>query len=197
MKFTNVISMPFAFFHHLYFYILFFYTCILLYCIFLFFKAPFDASVLSCHIIAERDAGMMQIGEIERLIGNKLMTHEGIAHRQLTVHAFHHLEAVIATVFYHEESSRVPFYLHLFPQVECFCHKLTFYEESARRDGILSCHKRFPIGISHHTGEEIEVIYAWFAGCYYISPHTFQGTHGDGLVGVSLNLTGEELKILW
>ena len=69
MKFTNVISMPFAFLHHLYFYILFFYTCILLYCIFLFFKAPFDASVLSCHIIAERDAGMMQIGEIERLIG--------------------------------------------------------------------------------------------------------------------------------
>lgn len=69
MKFTNVISMPFAFLHHLYFYILFFYTCILLGCIFLFFKAPFDASVLSCHIIAERDAGMMQIGEIERLIG--------------------------------------------------------------------------------------------------------------------------------
>ena len=75
-------------------------------------------------------------------------------------------------------------------------HELAFHEESARRDGILSCHKRFPIGISHHTGKEIEVIYAWFAGCYYISPHTFQGTHGDGLVGVSLNLTGEELKIL-
>ena len=129
--------------------------------------------------------------------GNKLMADEGIAHRQLAVHAFHHLEAVIATVFYHEESSRVPFHLHLFPQVECFRHKLAFHEESARRYSILSCHKRFPIGISHHTGEEIEVIYAWFARCYYISPHTFQGTHGDGLVGISQNLAGEELKILW
>ena len=84
MKFTNVISMPFAFLILLYstfiltilLYVLFFFTYGLFGFFFIFYNAPFDASVLSCHIIAERDAGMMQIGEIERLIGYKLMADE-------------------------------------------------------------------------------------------------------------------------
>lgn len=86
MKVTNVFFMPFAFLILLYstfiltilLYVLFFCTYGLFGFFFIFYNAPFDTSVLSCHIIAERDAGMMQIGEIERLIGNKLMAHEGV-----------------------------------------------------------------------------------------------------------------------
>lgn len=204
MEFTNVNSMPFAFLMLLYstfiltilLYVLFFCTYGLFGFFFIFYNAPFDTSVLSCHIIAEQDAGMMQIGEIERLIGNKLMADEGIAHRQLAVHTLHHLEAVVTTIFYNYHSSRMPIHLHLFAQVERFRHELAFHEEPARRDGILSCYERFPIGIAHHTGEEIEIICAWFAGRSHVSPHAFQGTYRDALFGIAQYLAGKELKIL-
>lgn len=41
-------------------------------------QIPLDSSILTCYIVAERDAGMAEVGKIKRLILNKLRAGEGI-----------------------------------------------------------------------------------------------------------------------
>ena len=158
-------------------------------------QIPLDSSILTCYIVAERDAGMAEIGKIERLILNKLRTGKGIPLCQLAVDALHHLEGIIALVHDGEHSARAPGQSYLFPLLQGIRYKLTLHEEAAGRHNFVSPSKSHPVGIPHHARKQIEIILARFAWRSHISPHTLQGTHRDGLVGIALNLTGEKLKV--
>lgn len=78
-------------------------------------QIPLDSSILTCYIVAERDAGMAEVGKIKRLILNKLRAGEGIPLCQLAVDALHYLEGIIATVHDGEHSARAPGKLDQFP----------------------------------------------------------------------------------
>lgn len=71
-------------------------------------QIPLDSSILTCYIVAERDAGMAEVGKIKRLILNKLRAGEGIPLCQLAVDAIHHLEGIIALVHDGKHSARAP-----------------------------------------------------------------------------------------
>ena len=159
-------------------------------------QIPLDSSILTCYIVAERDAGMAEVGKIKWLILNKLRTGEGIPLCQLAVDAIHHLEGIIALVHDGKHSARAPGQSHLFPLLQGIRNELTLHEEAAGRQALLPTYKGSPVRIAHHAGKQIEIILARIAWRSHISPHTLQGTHRDGLVGISLYLAGEKYKIL-
>lgn len=158
-------------------------------------QIPLDSSILTCYIVAERDAGMAEVGKIKRLILNKLRASEGIPLCQLAVDAFHHLEGIIALILDGKHSARAPGQSHLFPFLQSIRYELTFHKEAAGRHNFVSTRKSLPVGITYHTGKQIKIILARFAWRSHISPHTLQGTHRDGLVGIALYLAGEKFKV--
>lgn len=158
-------------------------------------QIPLDSSILTCYIVAERDAGMAEVGKIKRLILNKLRAGEGIPLCQLAVDAIHNLEGIIALVHDGKHSARAPGQSHQFPFLQGIRYELTLHEEAAGRHNIVSTRKSLPVGITYHTGKQIKIILARFAWRSHISPHTLQGTHRDGLVGIALYLAGEKFKV--
>ena len=91
-------------------------------------QIPLDSSILTCYIVAERDAGMAEVGKIKRLILNKLRAGEGIPLCQLAVDAIHNLEGIIALVHNGKHSARAPGQSHLFPLLQGIRYKLTLHE---------------------------------------------------------------------
>ena len=89
-------------------------------------QIPLDSSILTCYIVAERDAGMAEVGKIKRLILNKLRAGEGIPLCQLAVDALHHLEGIIAPVHDGKHSARAPGQSHLFPFCRASAMSLLF-----------------------------------------------------------------------
>ena len=69
---------------------------------------PLDASILSCHIVAERNAGMIQVGKIKRLISHKLVAGKRIPGSQFAVQRFHHLEIVISQILDGKNTAGLP-----------------------------------------------------------------------------------------
>lgn len=69
---------------------------------------PLDASILSCHIVAERNAGMGQVGKIKRLISHKLVAGKRIPGSQFAVQRFHHLEIVISQILDGKNTAGLP-----------------------------------------------------------------------------------------
>lgn len=89
-------------------------------------QIPLDSSILTCYIVAERDAWMAEVGKIKRLILNKLRTGEGIPLCQLAVDAIHHLEGIITLVHDGKHSARAPGQSHLFPLLQGIAMSLLF-----------------------------------------------------------------------
>lgn len=158
-------------------------------------QIPLDSSILTCYIVAERDAGMAEVGKIKRLILNKLRTGEGIPLCQLAVDAIHNLEGIIALVHDGKHSARAPGQSHQFPLLQGIRNELTLHEEAAGRQSLLSTYKGSPVRIAHHAGKQIEIILARIAVGSHIAPHTLQGTHRDGLPGIALYLARKKLKV--
>ncbi len=159
--------------------------------LFQFYNAPFDASVLSCHIIAERDAGMMQIGEIERLIR---LTNR----RQTKVSPTDNLLFTLSITSkrsspQYSTTITLPgcqFTFTCSPRLSVSATSLLFTKNRLEEIAFFPATNDSQSGIAHHTGEKIEIICAWFAGRSHVSPHAFQGTYRDALFGVALYLAG-------
>lgn len=100
-------------------------------------QIPLDSSILTCYIVAERDAWMAEVGKIKRLILNKLRTGEGIPLCQLAVDAIHNLEGIIALILDGKHSARAPGQSHLFPFLQSIRYELTFHKEAAGRQALL------------------------------------------------------------
>lgn len=104
-------------------------------------QIPLDSSILTCYIVAERDAGMAEVGKIKRLILNKLRAGEGIPLCQLAVDAIHNLEGIITLILDGEHSARAPGQPDQFPLLQGIRYELTLHEEAAGRHNFVSTRK--------------------------------------------------------
>lgn len=158
---------------------------------------PLDASILSCHIVAERNAGMGQVGKIKRLISHKLVAGKRIPGSQFAVQRFHHLEIVISQILDGKNTAGLPGQSNQIIYDKSISNQLALDKESAGSNSILTLYERIPAGISHHAGEQFQIEPARLAGTCHISPQTLQRAHRNRFLGITLYLSGKEIKIPW
>ena len=158
---------------------------------------PLDASILSCHIVAETNAGMGQVGKIKRLISHKLVAGKRIHDSQFAVQRFHHLEIDFTQILEDKNTARLPKQSNQNIYDKSISNQLALDKESAGSNRILTLYVRILAVIAHHAVEQFQIEPARIAGTCHISPQTLQRAHRNRFLGITLYLSGKEIKIPW